>query len=170
VTREAVERGLVPSRLSPPSGVRRLPCRTSRPSATGARTETRVRSADEVRAAGARGPRRGECADQRDAPLPRPRLGVTPPSGECRGDIVGIGLDRQSLDEVCVRARGISDLRVSGRGSGQNRCKAVPRRCDPVRQSEPLCSLRRRGGFGSDRVPPDLDLRLGLAAKPIAKR
>jgi hypothetical protein len=60
--------------------------------------------------------------------------------------------------------------RVSGRGSGQNRRKAVTRRCDPVRQSEPSCSLRRRGGPGSDRVPPDLDLRLGLAAKSIAKR
>jgi len=34
----------------------------------------------------------------------------------------------------------------------------------------PPCSLSRRGGSESDRVPPDLDQRLGLASKPIAKR
>jgi len=34
----------------------------------------------------------------------------------------------------------------------------------------PPCSLSWRGGPESDRVPPDLDQRLGLAAKPIAKR
>lgn len=31
-------------------------------------------------------------------------------------------------------------------------------------------SLSRRGGSESDRVAPDLDQRLGLASKPIAKR
>src|SRR5262245_62567423 len=34
----------------------------------------------------------------------------------------------------------------------------------------PPCSLSWRGGSESDRVPPDLDQRLGLASKPIAKR
>ena len=34
----------------------------------------------------------------------------------------------------------------------------------------PPCSLSWRGGSESDRVPPDLDQRLGLAPKPIAKR
>lgn len=32
------------------------------------------------------------------------------------------------------------------------------------------CSLSRRAGSESDRVAPDLDQRLGLASKPIAKR
>ena len=34
----------------------------------------------------------------------------------------------------------------------------------------PPCSLSWREGSESDRVPPDLDQRLGLASKPIAKR
>jgi AraC-like DNA-binding protein len=34
----------------------------------------------------------------------------------------------------------------------------------------PPCSLSRREGSESDRVPPDLDQRLGPAAKPTAKR
>jgi hypothetical protein len=34
----------------------------------------------------------------------------------------------------------------------------------------PPCSLSWREGSESDRVPPDLDQRLGLASTPIAKR
>jgi uncharacterized protein YaiI (UPF0178 family) len=34
----------------------------------------------------------------------------------------------------------------------------------------PPCSLTWRGGSETDRVPPDLDQRPGLAPKPIAKR
>jgi hypothetical protein len=41
---------------------------------------------------------------------------------------------------------------------------------DPGLAVGPPCSLSWREGPESDRAPPDLDQRLGLAAKPIAKR
>ena len=48
--------------------------------------------------------------------------------------------------------------------------KVVAHQHDGLCAKSDLRALSWRGGSESDRVPPDLDQRLGLAPRPIAKR
>jgi alkanesulfonate monooxygenase SsuD/methylene tetrahydromethanopterin reductase-like flavin-dependent oxidoreductase (luciferase family) len=87
-----------------------------------------VRKADRAGKMGRRVRRGAARIDQVEVPQP---------SGECRGDIVGIGLDRQLLDEVGLGARGIATVRATTEGL-ETACSGMAAAW-PVCEPCPMC-------------------------------